>query len=423
MEHYNEDDLIRGINENMRFVRKALINDAENANKCTGSIRSALEYAVKLFWLKKYDKKPVWVEGDIERFVLHKAISDEKFSQHFSKITLEYMRIIRQTGNGVLHHNDPLTLDETKDLLAMLEKCVKAIENAIPMEIITPSKITANVDAGQKVVTDDMERNNSPSTTEQEKALNGFKSYLIRCGYAEYTPSGLPSTVYDYVGRIQKVLEWESMSLAELNQNIERICREYDTGGRKHELGEISHRSVINALKRYREYLSASTDSTSDLFAHPPIKTKTADGNPERTVFWQMLQEALDKNGNPFTISTRAQYGTVNRKRANCALCLGFDFLLQKRVFRIGIYIQDDTKTPHFNRLLRQKDEIESFLGFKPIWTTRGERNPNTRRIQMQLPFTPYDRNDYERLIERALPIFMQYIKMASKYLPEVFYD
>ena len=128
------------------------------------------------------------------------------------------MRIIRQTGNGVLHHNDPLTLDETKDLLTMLEKCVKAIETAIPMEIITPSKITANVDAGQKVVTDDMERNNSPSTTEQEKALNGFKSYLKRCGYAEYTPSGLPSTVHDYVGRMQKVLEWESMSLAELNQ-------------------------------------------------------------------------------------------------------------------------------------------------------------------------------------------------------------
>ncbi len=147
------------------------------------------------------------------------------------------------------------------------------------------------------------------------------------------------------------------------------------------------------------------------------------DTGPERTVFWQMLQEELDRNGNPFTISTRAQYGTVNRKHATCSLCLCFEFLLQKRFFRIGIYIQDDTKTPHFNRLLRQKDEIESFLGFKPIWTTRGERSLHTRRIQTQLPFTPYDRDDYARLIEEALPIFMQYIKMASKFLPEVFCD
>lgn len=401
-----EHDLIRGINENMNFVRSIPIEDA---GKCAGSIRSVLEYAVKLFWLKKYGKEPVGIKKD--HVDLYQAITDKRFSQYFSKMTISYMHIIRQIGNGVLHSNDSLTLDEAKELLAMLEKCVKAIENAIPMEIITPSKIIANVDAGQKVVTDDMERNNSPSTTEQKKALNGFRDYLIRCGYAEYTSSGLPSSAHDYVGRIQKVLEWESMSLAELNQNIDSICREYDIGGIKQELGQKSHGSVINALKRYREYLSA------------PVSSKTDTGNPERTVFWQMLQEELDRNGNPFTISTRAQYGTVNRKRANCSLCLGFDFLLQKRFFRIGIYIQDDTKTPHFNRLLRQKDEIESFLGFKPIWTTRGERNPHTRRIQTQLPFTPYDRDDYERLIEEALPIFMQYIKMASKYLPEVFCD
>lgn len=53
----------------------------------------------------------------------------------------------------------------------------------------------------------------------------------------------------------------------------------------------------------------------------------------------------------------------------------------------------------------------------------RGVKNPNTRRIETQLPFTPYDHEDYERLIEQALPIFMQYIKVFSKFLPEAFED
>ena len=223
-----------------------------------------------------------------------------------------------KTCNAVMHDGVPLTLEDAKELLVRLEKCVKAIETAIPMKIITPPikelyNATGTVTIEQKHDTDETSKNIPKSTIEQEKALNDFKDYLISCGYAEYTPRGLPSTAFDYVERIKKVLEWESMSLTELNQNINSICREYDSGGTKQELGDTSHRAVINALKRYREYLSTPTYSTPNLSAHSPKTTKTFDSNSEQTVFWKMLQEALDNNGNPFTVMTRAQYGTVNR--------------------------------------------------------------------------------------------------------------
>ena len=35
--------------------------------------------------------------------------------------------------------------------------------------------------------------------------LEKFMKYLIQQGYSEYTPSGNPSTVYDYAKRIQKI--------------------------------------------------------------------------------------------------------------------------------------------------------------------------------------------------------------------------
>ncbi len=298
-DNYDEKVLVDGINNNIKFVKKIPLEDA---GKCAGSIRSALECAVKLFWLKKYDK--VWRRG----FDLNVAINDKKFATSFSRMMLSYMHAIRQTCNAVLHDNDSLTLEEAKDLLEMLDKCVKAIGSAIPMEIIPSSVISKS----------------NPNDNEPKET----------------------------------------------------------------------------------EYSTSFGDSTS-----------------EQMVFWKMFQEALDNNGNPFTILTRAQYGSVNRNRAYCNLCLGFDFLLSKRFFRIGIYVQDDTKTPCFNRLLQQKVEIESSLGFKPIWTPCGARNPNTRRIETRLSFTPYDREDYARLIDESLPIFMQYIKVFSKYLPEAFED
>lgn len=81
-----------------------------------------------------------------------------------------------------------------------------------------------------------------------------FLEYLIECGYKTVTPSGKPSTAYDYVNRIDKVCEYEQMTYDTLASNIERIVVEYDVGGSKETLGKASHNAVINALRRFQEF-------------------------------------------------------------------------------------------------------------------------------------------------------------------------
>ena len=83
-----------------------------------------------------------------------------------------------------------------------------------------------------------------------------FANYLIRKGYKLTTPSGAFSTVYDYVKRVDKVCEWENCSWETLAQNISKIVFMYDIGGSKEDLGNTSHRSVINALKQFKNFLS-----------------------------------------------------------------------------------------------------------------------------------------------------------------------
>lgn len=82
-----------------------------------------------------------------------------------------------------------------------------------------------------------------------------FKEYLKKKGYAEYTPAGNPSTVYDYIKRIDKVCEIENCSWQQLEDNIHYIISQYDNYGRKSDIGNKSHRSVINALKRFQEFI------------------------------------------------------------------------------------------------------------------------------------------------------------------------
>lgn len=83
----------------------------------------------------------------------------------------------------------------------------------------------------------------------------GFENFLVKQGYKLTTPSGNPSTVYDYLKRIDKVCEWESTSWEGLANSIGVIVKVYDVGGEKEDFGKKSHRAVINALKRYQEYI------------------------------------------------------------------------------------------------------------------------------------------------------------------------
>lgn len=82
-----------------------------------------------------------------------------------------------------------------------------------------------------------------------------FIKYLIDRGYKEYTPSGHPSTVYDYVKRIEQVISWENYDgWKDVERNISDLCLEYGIGGKKEKLGKISHNSVISAIRRFSEF-------------------------------------------------------------------------------------------------------------------------------------------------------------------------
>ncbi|MGZ0016916.1 hypothetical protein [Yeosuana sp. AK3] len=85
--------------------------------------------------------------------------------------------------------------------------------------------------------------------------LETFKKYLIQQGYSKYTPSGNPSTVYDYAKRIQKICERENITIDKLTGNISFYVVRYDSYGDESEFGKKSHYAYINALKRFNEFI------------------------------------------------------------------------------------------------------------------------------------------------------------------------
>lgn len=141
----------------------------------------------------------------------------------------------------------------------------------------------------------------------------------------------------------------------------------------------------------------------------------------ERKIFWEMFENELNNQGNPFHIAYRHQYATINRRSSTSDNCVSMDFLVQKHFLRLGVYMRDNI--PAFEYLYANKASIESELGFEPTWVLKGASNPNTRRIEICFPFSSYNRSDYQRVIEKAIPYAVKFIKVIPKYSPECLFD
>ncbi len=129
----------------------------------------------------------------------------------------------------------------------------------------------------------------------------------------------------------------------------------------------------------------------------------------KRDYFWKIFEEVLVENGKPFKIMPHKgrQWAWVEER-------ILLEFLVQKGIFRVGLYLSDE-QFYHF--LVSRKGEIEKMLGFSPTWTS-GERSGNVKRIKTEFAFDGQkcDESEYRNLIDVALPTIVSYIKAFKPY-------
>ena len=119
-------------------------------------------------------------------------------------------------------------------------------------------RVTAELAAAHST-TPSVGRGRRPATPVASKGdiETDFEIYLANAGYREYTASGNPSTVFSYSHAIKRVLDEEGISWHTLKSRIDNIVHDYDIGGSKYHIGAMSNFTVINALKRFREFINA----------------------------------------------------------------------------------------------------------------------------------------------------------------------
>jgi site-specific recombinase XerD len=76
-----------------------------------------------------------------------------------------------------------------------------------------------------------------------------FEEYLLAKNYS-------PLTSIDYPARLERLCRKEKFSYEHLAQHLAEFMPQYDKNGKKECYGRRSHSSVLNALRRFAEFLS-----------------------------------------------------------------------------------------------------------------------------------------------------------------------
>ena len=83
-----------------------------------------------------------------------------------------------------------------------------------------------------------------------------FISYLKKEGYKEWSQKGNETTIKSYVYSIERVMKIEQVDTwSEFTDHIQDCLFKYGEYGEMRDFGKESNSTVINALKRFMEFL------------------------------------------------------------------------------------------------------------------------------------------------------------------------
>ena len=149
----------------------------------------------------------------------------------------------------------------------------------------------------------------------------------------------------------------------------------------------------------------------------------------QQKLFWELFEEILIENGEPFKISYQNKKneikhnGAVNKDFTNTpsgtAIDLGFNF--GKGIFRVNFYIPE-RKPDLKNKLLTNKEQINSMITLPLLWE-KGEKNELVLRPSVYFNFIQNDVDDYRRVIEESLQTIIEFINVANMYGKDEFFD
>lgn len=147
----------------------------------------------------------------------------------------------------------------------------------------------------------------------------------------------------------------------------------------------------------------------------------------QRKIFWELFEEILMENGEPFNICYKmgdkiCAWANINKNHAWNENAIDISFRTRDCMLRVDLYVQRGEDILLGRRILNNKEDINSMVTKSINWEY-GTSNAKTLRPSVYFSFIRNNKEDYRRVIEESLPTIMEFINVANKYGKDEFFD
>lgn len=149
------------------------------------------------------------------------------------------------------------------------------------------------------------------------------------------------------------------------------------------------------------------------------------DVKTEQKNFWNVFDEKLIENGEPFSVLHEREgevtnYAVVNKNRSFVDNALSIDFLAREQKLRINIYIRNDLGL--YSVFERNRQNIEKTVGVPLQWIA-GTKSATTRRIAYEIPIVIGYCSNYTDVIDEVLPVVVRMKRVCETFAKNRFFD
>ena len=143
----------------------------------------------------------------------------------------------------------------------------------------------------------------------------------------------------------------------------------------------------------------------------------------QRKIFWEVFEDVLKENGEPFKIAYIHQitkeitsYAAVNRFGSFNANAVDLSFLLREEKFRVNIYVSGARLMRKF---LDSKEQINHMVTRKLLW----EDGKMVIRPSVYFDFILGNKESYKTIAQESMQLITELINVANNFGKDEFFD
>ena len=216
--------------------------------------------------------------------------------------------------------------------------------------------------------------------------------------------SGLNASVVVWI--VKEAKEEHRSAIEWLNNNTATGINFFLIEIHAYKIGDSEPAPKFEVVEKPNDFIKQSKGNSAD--------KELNRSQSERLIFWEQFNQVVASRGKPFNLRKATTDHWYDVAIGTSEAHIAIDLISKRNYIVVELYIHDSKEM--FDRLVQNKDDIETALGFEMVWDRLDSKKAS--RIKYRIPGLDFDdHSNYPELMNQTIDIVIKVRDVFKQYL------